>query len=300
MKNNNQAKYKIKKTVYFGATVMVIMLSVIMAKSSVKAAWTNPSNNPPNSNLGAPLNTGSQFQAKRGPLSINTDNGLVPFGLWNNGTFVNKGNIWSVGDIYTVGKLTVMHQKNDHEYHMEMGVVYNNDDYRKVDNTGGPWIYAFRVSPDAKSLAGSIGIRVDGSRIKKRFFYDYEGLPGLVVGMGKDKPAPVYAGGFYRLSDRRLKKDIKTVNNALEKIKKVRGVEYKLRNGDVPGIGVVAQEIESYFPALVKKGIGDYKMVDYNGFSGVFIEAIKEQQKQIEKQQQEIEELKKMIMEMKK
>ena len=46
-------------------------------------------------------------------------------------------------------------------------------------------------------------------------------------------------------------------------------------------MGVIAQELEKVFPELVKQS-DSHKSVNYNGLIGVLIEAIKEQQKQIE------------------
>jgi flagellar biosynthesis chaperone FliJ len=49
---------------------------------------------------------------------------------------------------------------------------------------------------------------------------------------------------------------------------------------------VIAQELEKVFPELVKTG--ENKSVNYNGLIGVLIEAVKEQQKQIEELKKQI------------
>jgi septal ring factor EnvC (AmiA/AmiB activator) len=54
-------------------------------------------------------------------------------------------------------------------------------------------------------------------------------------------------------------------------------------------IGVIAQEVEKVFPELVTTSDRGYKMVDYSKFTPVIIEAMKEQQKQIDRQQKLIE-----------
>jgi len=46
------------------------------------------------------------------------------------------------------------------------------------------------------------------------------------------------------------------------------------------GIGVIAQEVEKVLPEVVHEG--EYKSVAYGNMVGVLIEAIKEQQKQID------------------
>jgi hypothetical protein len=77
-------------------------------------------------------------------------------------------------------------------------------------------------------------------------------------------------------SDRKIKKNIVTVDNALEKVNKLRGVYYentKLQNKKC--IGVIAQEIEEILPEVVNNH-NDLKSVSYNDIIGVLIESIKE------------------------
>jgi len=79
-------------------------------------------------------------------------------------------------------------------------------------------------------------------------------------------------------SDERLKSDIKTIDNALNKVMNMRGVSFTKQAEK--GVGVIAQEIEKVLPEVVTDG--EYKSVAYGNIVGVLIEAIKEQQKQID------------------
>jgi len=79
-------------------------------------------------------------------------------------------------------------------------------------------------------------------------------------------------------SDERLKSDIKTIDNALDKVMNMRGVSY-IKQAE-KGIGVIAQEVEKILPEVVTDG--EYKSVAYGNMVGILIEAIKEQQKQID------------------
>ena len=79
-------------------------------------------------------------------------------------------------------------------------------------------------------------------------------------------------------SDERLKSDIKTIDNALDKVMNMRGVSFTKQAEK--GIGVIAQEVEKILPEVVTDG--EYKSVAYGNMVGVLIEAIKEQQKQID------------------
>tara|TARA_Y100001970_G_C14214825_1_gene849020 strand:+ start:15 stop:1625 length:1611 start_codon:yes stop_codon:yes gene_type:complete len=86
------------------------------------------------------------------------------------------------------------------------------------------------------------------------------------------------SGDVTAFSDERLKSDIETIDNALNKVMNMRGVSYTKQAEK--GIGVIAQEIEKVLPEVVTDG--EYKSVAYGNIVGVLIEAIKEQQKQID------------------
>ena len=86
------------------------------------------------------------------------------------------------------------------------------------------------------------------------------------------------SGDITAFSDERLKSDIETIDNALDKVMNMRGVSYTKQAEK--GVGVIAQEIEKVLPEVVTDG--EYKSVAYGNIVGVLIEAIKEQQKQID------------------
>ena len=91
----------------------------------------------------------------------------------------------------------------------------------------------------------------------------------------------------YASSDERLKDNIKHIENPLEKVQKLNGVTWDWNdNADelqksLPNVGVIAQEVEQVLPQLVKDRENGYKGVDYAKLTGLLIEAIKDQQKQI-------------------
>ena len=117
-------------------------------------------------------------------------------------------------------------------------------------------------------------------------------------------------------SDRRLKKNITPILNAIEKIKAISGVYYELNNvskelgysDDEIRVGVIAQELEQVLPEVVALAPVDsrldengklvsisgnnYKTVQYDKIIPLLIEGIKEQQIQIEKLTEEINRLK--------
>lgn len=81
-------------------------------------------------------------------------------------------------------------------------------------------------------------------------------------------------------SDRNLKTNIQTVDNALDIVGNLRGVSFDWKSNGNPSYGVIAQELEQVLPELVSDG--DPKAVSYNGIIGVLIEAIKELKEEIE------------------
>ena len=96
------------------------------------------------------------------------------------------------------------------------------------------------------------------------------------------------------VSDKRLKDNVETIDNALNKVMKLRGVEFDWNATSRKGqhdIGLIAQEVEEIIPEIVREKklqTGEFtdnektfKTVDYDKMVGVLIEAIKEQQQQI-------------------
>ena len=87
------------------------------------------------------------------------------------------------------------------------------------------------------------------------------------------------------ISDRRLKEDIKELQGALDQVTKLRGYSYyfKSDSSQTRQIGVMAQELERAYPELVLEDPeSGYKRVQYPQLTAVLIQAIKEQQQQIE------------------
>lgn len=99
----------------------------------------------------------------------------------------------------------------------------------------------------------------------------------------------------YYSSDKRLKENIKPIESALDKLEQIRGVTFDWtdeeieKRGGIDGyfvrkndIGVIAQEIESVIPEAVATREDGYKAVRYELLVPLLIQAIKEQQVQIE------------------
>jgi len=90
------------------------------------------------------------------------------------------------------------------------------------------------------------------------------------------------SGDVTAFSDMNLKSDIRTIDNALNRVCDLRGVFFT-KDG-VAGTGVIAQEIENILPEVVHDG--EYKSVAYGNIVGVLIEAIKELRSQVKSLQE--------------
>lgn len=113
-------------------------------------------------------------------------------------------------------------------------------------------------------------------------------------------------GDLNSTSDIRYKKNIKTIDGALEKVKSLRGVTFDWDNDAFPedenskkpnfterATGVIAQDVEKVLPEAVRENEETgFKNVAYGNMVGLLIEAIKEQQTQIDALTAQVEELK--------
>jgi len=103
-------------------------------------------------------------------------------------------------------------------------------------------------------------------------------------------------GQFYPYSDEKIKTDIETIDNALDKIGDLRGVYYTDIIHQERKIGVIAQEVEMVIPEVVITEIlTDTKAINYNGLVGLLIEGIKELKVINDRQQEQINNLIKRI-----
>jgi hypothetical protein len=93
-------------------------------------------------------------------------------------------------------------------------------------------------------------------------------------------------------SDARLKSNIISLGSTLSKLLLLDGKSYKMNVDGDQKIGVLAQDVQKVFPELVTKGDNEMLAVNYQGLVPVLINALKEQQKEIETYRNEVSELK--------
>jgi hypothetical protein len=118
----------------------------------------------------------------------------------------------------------------------------------------------------------------------------YIGIHTTTASYPLDVDGDIECIALHETSDDRLKTNVQTLDNALDKVERLRGVSFEwnteaesagAKAGDRQ-IGVLASEVESVFPELVSTPEHGYKSVDYTKLTAVLIEAVKELQARVE------------------
>lgn len=134
---------------------------------------------------------------------------------------------------------------------------------------------------DARNLA--ILGRLSDDRLYVNYNGEYAG--GTFLG------GNVYAAGYFHTSDARLKENIRPIKG-MDIVKRLQGVFFDWKDSGKTGAGVVAQDVEKVLPEAVITDSDGIKSVDYDALVAPLIEAVKEQQTEIDALKAEVEALK--------
>ena len=172
-------------------------------------------------------------------------------------------------------------------------------------NEGGQLVIKRSLSGGANDWTiDSYGDNLDNARL--RIFNGSDASAGLsirengFIGLGNTTPTvrlhvsgDIIANSIAGSSDIRFKTNIRPVENALEKVKALRGVYFNWNQksfstkefSDMTELGFIAQEVEKVIPELVikDKTQEEYRSVKYDKVVALLVEAIKEQQQQIDR-----------------
>ena len=130
------------------------------------------------------------------------------------------------------------------------------------------------------------------------------------IGIGNGSPTvrlqvsgDIIANSIAGSSDARFKTNIIPIENALQKVIHLRGVNFNWNQkafpeknfSDKTEVGFIAQEVEKVLPEVVFKDstTEEYRSVKYDKVVALLVEAIKEQQKQINSLKTEVKKLRK-------
>ena len=130
------------------------------------------------------------------------------------------------------------------------------------------------------------------------------------IGIGTTTPSvslqvagDIIANSIAGSSDARFKSNILPIENPLQKVQQLHGVTFDWKTKEFPerafsdnrALGFIAQEVEKVLPEVVQteKTAEGYKSVQYDKVVALLVEAIKEQQKQINSLKTEVKKLRK-------
>lgn len=171
---------------------------------------------------------------------------------------------------------------------------------------GGPRLQVYGLDADNTAWMG-LGTDMSGSPFELSVYYPTNGASSVTFGRYSYTDGTRYSGytitarlshagtwtvagdvvAYGSPSDYRLKNIKEVVPNALDKVMKLTGYRFdwkdvnKLTNIK-EDVGVIAQEVADVLPELAKTNEDGFMSVRYQGLTAVLIEAVKEQQKQIE------------------
>jgi hypothetical protein len=207
-------------------------------------------------------------------------------GVQGSGYMGLTGSYWNANNWISFNSSHGLYWPNNYSYHV---YLYNQYLYIRNNNT-----------------SNGIIVATNNGTTRGYFYADSSNQIGLLNNAGSwgfkmDSSGNCTAtGNVTAYSDIRIKENVRTVDNALEKVKSMRGVYFDRKDTGKASVGVIAQEIEEILPEVVETtdtrteekpdALEDLKTVSYGNIVGVLIEAIKDQQKQIDELKAKLEE----------
>lgn len=203
----------------------------------------------------------------------------------------NAGNVWVKADI----RVPIYYDLNDTAFYCDPNAtsrfnalnVVNNITVSSGNTTGNGIILAddgdiVDLNDGYCSMRFSYGVRVfsanRGGSAQVALTYQ-----GNVIAAGN-------VTAYGSPSDRRLKENIQPLTGALDKVMQLQGCTFDWKEdseqhtmvGMREDIGFIADDVQAIIPKMVREGADGYLSLRDRGFSALLVEAMKEQQAQIE------------------
>lgn len=183
-------------------------------------------------------------------------------------------------------------------YNGSIGINYATSSYPLTISSSTDSLFGLIRSGAANPVIFKVG--ADSALVINASSTDILTLKSGNVGIGTTTPAykldvvgDVRAVSFLYSSDISLKNNIEVIPGALDKVLQLKGIQFNWKENNRQDIGFIAQDVEKVFPELVHtSGVSGLKSVEYGNLAAPLVEAIKEQQKQIEALKAEIEKIK--------
>ena len=220
----------------------------------------------------------------KGAVGYNNDNDY--FYLYSGGTVALKAGKLGVGTTNPKGEI---HATGD----LVLGLDQNNRRFILHSRTNGNGDFLNITSDDASgNWLWNNGIMLNRSG-------------QVIIGGGNPGTHKLYVSGSaystggWSGSDIKWKKNIVPLSDVLPDVIRLQGVTYDWKSDEFPEIGfskrtqigLIAQEVEKVFPLLVMTDRDGSKAIAYDKLSAVLVEAVKEQQREIEEYKNKVSEL---------
>lgn len=229
------------------------------------------------------------------------------------GNGAGYGNIGGNGNIF-IGNYAGFSETSSNRLYIDNSstgspLIWGDFSLNKVNINGSlgvgvvPSVYKLDVAGNVNINRGATGValRVDGDEAiwydGTYFSFGYGGVYnffGDKVTIGNSAnpgymlyvQGTAYTTGIWATSDIQFKKELREIDNPLDKVLSMHGVTYRWKGDEYSDrgfpdgrhLGVIAQEIEKVVPDVVMTNSNGEKSVAYNELIPVLIEAIKEQQ----------------------
>jgi hypothetical protein len=208
-------------------------------------------------------NSNGNYAGAAGILAINDANSAyVPLGLYGSTIYLGA----SVTDS---GSLAVNGATN-----LNAGLMVRGT----ADGT-----YAIDAQPPAAGGGAVLGYANNGTVygiLGYNNTYALYGAGQIYASSNITSGAGMYATGFYYTSDRRLKENIQTIENPIDKIMALRGVNFQWKETKQQDMGFIAQEVEQVLPEVMgsrpDKTYGVIRTVKYANIVALAVESIKD------------------------
>ena len=216
----------------------------------------------------------ASYNSSTGVLTLNRS-GLSAVTV-NVGVDTNTNTTYSQATSSTLGLVKIGYSENGKNYPVELssGQMYVNVPWTDTD-TDTNTTYSAGTGMSLSGTTFSIGQAV-GTSSTVQF--------GLIRSTGD-----IVA---YYSSDERLKDNVKPIENALEKLQKIRGVEFDWNDKqDVyegHDTGVIAQEVQKVLPEVVTEREDGMLAVKYEKMMGLLIESIKDLKAEVDELKQQL------------
>ena len=223
-------------------------------------------------------------------------------GMVLSGTTVQiRGTLQGASPLKIAGGIEIIPATDGTTTHMKFGddikQYYGDDDdaYIQFKNTSGEYIEVSGsstgtvISGSKLAVTGKmgVGVSIHGDNITH----------GITLPNTDDVYGKIKANAYTTYSSLRYKDNIEPIQNAMDKIQNLSGVTYNWKANRSPDIGFIAEDVGKVMPEIVEwepDGINAQAM-DYTKIIPVLVEALKEQQAEINSQKKIINELSEKI-----